>query len=96
MHNVALRSPLLEVQDTGLDAKVGNLNPFWAVLKHANRLAVPNMELVWDTITLPDLEVPDRKGTGLQAIVSVPRLCNTCEIKEGDVLTLPRKDDEDF
>ena len=92
----ALRSPLLEVTGSGKDVEVSNLNPFWTVLRHPSKAGQPNMELVWDSIPIDDIHFPDRERSGSQAVVRVPRLRNTMDIKPGDVLSLANLYDDDL
>ena len=97
-HYYAVRSPLLDVRGAGLELEIDdlNLNPFWTVLRYDNRLAVANMELIWDEIAIPDLAVPDRDKSSLFATLRVPRLRSTADIKKGDVLTLGKLDNTDL
>ena len=94
---VVVRSPLLDSASRnphGTDRNpLSKLNSFWSVLRCLGPHSVPNMEIVTETIIVPQLILSGSRATSkgkcaLEFSVDIPVLRNVVAVDAGDILCL--------
>ena len=89
-----VRSPLLEAANRNREVCMNRLNPFWSVLRCLGPHSVPNMEIVMESVLVPQLDLGGSRVTSkgrnaLEFAVEVPVLRNVVAIDTGGILCLP-------